>query len=67
MSAMNTTILSCYYSRDQRRRAEVIFRPVHGYEVALYEDDKLIESRALYEHSKQYAEDCAENWAEGII
>ncbi len=64
---MSTTILSTYYSNDQKRMAEVWYRASCGYEVKMYENDEMVDQRALFEHSKQYAEDCAENWVEGII
>ena len=37
------------------------------YIVKMYENGKLIESRSMGEHSKQYAEDCGENWNNGVI
>lgn len=37
------------------------------YIVKMYENEKLIESRSMGEHSKQYAEDCGENWNNGVI
>lgn len=35
--------------------------------VDMYQDGKLIESRALPGKNKHYAEDVAENWENGII
>ena len=48
------------------RRAEVM-KNDQGFYVDMYKEDKLIESRPLYEHSERYAEDCAENYVMGII
>jgi hypothetical protein len=33
----------------------------------MYKDEKLIESRPLYEHSEIYAENAAENYVLGIL
>ena len=35
--------------------------------VNMYEDGKLLESRDLPNKSLRYAEDCAENWENGLI
>ena len=47
-------------------RKAVIVEETH-YVVKMYEGNTLTEERPLYGHSKRYAEDCAENWENGII
>lgn len=37
------------------------------YEVNMYEKNQLIESRPIVGHSLIYAEDCADNWINGVI
>ena len=51
--------------KKENRRA-VIIEETH-YVVKLYVGDELAEERPLYGKSKRYAEDCAENWENGII
>ena len=38
-----------------------------GYEVDLYDNEVLIETRKVHAHSESYAEDVAENWTLGMI
>lgn len=57
--------LSEYISYDERRKA--VIKDQFGYFVELWENGRLVESRDLSYHTKQYAEDCAQNWVEGII
>ena len=38
-----------------------------GFEVDLYEKKKLLETRQLHNHSESYAEDCADNWVQGVF
>jgi|TARA_B100001105_G_C22322840_1_gene413332 hypothetical protein len=52
-------------NKKENRKA-VIEKQTH-YVVKMYVGDKLAEERPLYGHSKRYAEDCAENWENGII
>ena len=47
-------------------RTAVIVEETH-YVVKMYEGDTLIEERPIVGHSKRYAEDCAENWENGVI
>jgi hypothetical protein len=54
------------YSKDQKRHADLVSTQ-NGYEVEMYEDQQQINRQQCWEHSRQYAEDCAENWVEGII
>ena len=51
--------------KKENRRA-VIVEEVH-YVVKMYVGDELAQERPLYGKSKRYAEDCAENWENGII
>ena len=51
--------------KKENRRA-VIIEETH-YVVKLYVGDELAEERPMYGKSKRYAEDCAENWDNGII
>jgi|TARA_B100000809_G_scaffold98087_1_gene96653 hypothetical protein len=50
----------------KENRKAVIVEETH-YVVKMYVGDELAEERPLYGHSKRYAEDCAENWENGII
>ncbi len=54
------------YSKDGRE-AIVQRRLNHGFEVVMLEDSDIKHSVKLYEHTEQYADDCAENWVERII
>ena len=54
------------FREQQTGRKAVIVEETH-YVVRMYEGDTLAEERPLYGHSKRYAEDCAENWENGII
>ena len=49
----------------ENRKAKVKASTV--YVVEMYEDCKLVETRPMYGKSIRYAEDCAENWENGII
>jgi hypothetical protein len=51
--------------KKENRRA-VIVEETH-YVVKMYVGDELAEERPMYGKSKRYAEDCAENWENGII
>ncbi|MDA9992100.1 hypothetical protein N9E03_00290 [bacterium] len=51
--------------RTENRRSEII-EETH-YVVKMYVGDELAEERPMYGKSKRYAEDCAENWNNGII
>ena len=52
------------FKKENRR--EVIVEETH-YVVKMYVGDELAEERPMYGKSKRYAEDCAENWENGII
>ena len=53
------------YSKDNRS-AEV-WKSEDGFEVDLMENGKLLECRQLYSHSESYAENCADNWCQGMF
>ena len=53
------------YAMDERY-AEV-FKSDLGFEVDLYENDILLETREVHDKSEGYAEDVADNWVHGII
>ena len=48
------------------RMAHVMLNEM-GFYVDMYKDEKLIESRPLYEHSEIYAENATENYVLGIL
>jgi len=56
----------CHIFRGNKRIAKV-YKASEGYEVDLYENDVLLKSLIIHEHSEGYAEDCAENWVDGLI
>jgi hypothetical protein len=62
----NNMILSSFYNKQLNRRAEVI-KCDNGYHVRMYTGDVLEEVRDVSDHSIFYAEDCAENFVEGIF
>ena len=49
----------------ENRKAKVKASTV--YVVEMFEGGELVESRPMYGKSIRYAEDCAENWENGII
>ncbi len=51
---------------EAKGRKAVIVEETH-YVVKMYDGDTLIEERPIVGHSKRYAEDCAENWENGVI
>lgn len=57
--------ISEYFSPDGERVAKVV--EDKGWWVELWQNGSVVEYRNLNGHSEQYAQDCAENWAEGII
>lgn len=48
------------------RTAEVVKSP-QGWEVDLYDTGKLLETRAVHNHSEIYAENVAENFVLGVF
>ena len=59
-------ILSSFYNVEKNRRAEII-KCDDGYHVRLYINDILEDVRDVSNYSLRYAEDCAENFVEGIF
>ena len=55
-----------YWSDDKNRKASV-HKNDQGFYVKLSEGGYLREVRRLYNHSEQYAEDCAENFVLGMF
>lgn len=53
------------YWQDERK--SVIRLTNDGFEVDLYENDTLLETRQLHEHSESYAESCAENYVQRVF
>ena len=51
--------------KKENRRSEII-EETH-YVVKMYVGDVLAEERPVYGKSRRYAEDCAENWDNGLI
>ena len=62
---MRTSTEKHFYQRGERTAR--VFEGYEGYFVELYVKDKLIETRNVFGHSEQYAEDLAENWVDEII
>ena len=60
--------VSTYWGDEEfaDRMANVMLNKM-GFYVDMYKDDKLVESRPLYEHSEIYAENAAENYVMGIL
>ena len=57
----------CTRGDTSYRKASVFKEPDGSYTVIMIQDAAIIEERNITGHSKQYAEDCAENWVLGII
>ena len=49
------------------RKASVFKEPDGSFTVIMIQDAAIIEERNIIGHSKQYAEDCAENWVLGVF
>jgi hypothetical protein len=56
-----------YHTYAYENRYAEVFKNDKGFEVELYENDKLVETREVHAHSESYAEDVADNWVQGII
>ena len=59
-------ITFCGDKEHSDRKANVM-RDDQGFFVEFYKNEKLIETRPLYEHSEIYAENAAENFVMGIL
>jgi hypothetical protein len=51
----------------KKEKRTAVIEEVTSYIVKMYVGGELAEERPLYGHSKHYAEDCAENWENGVI
>jgi|TARA_B100000768_G_scaffold180615_1_gene201062 hypothetical protein len=60
------TRTSFHQFSHENRTAEV-WKTSEGFEVDLMENGKLLECRQLYSHSESFAEDCADNWCQGMF
>tara|TARA_B100001939_G_scaffold340346_1_gene348301 strand:- start:2234 stop:2431 length:198 start_codon:yes stop_codon:yes gene_type:complete len=56
-----------YHIFRQGSRSAKVYNTEAGFEVDLYEENELIETREVHDHSERYAEDCAENWVMRIF
>ena len=59
-----SNVISEYMGADRRA---VIRKAQEGFEVDLYLDQLLVETRKVHNHSESYAEDVAENYVEGMF
>ena len=56
-----------YHTFIRDNRKAIVLRNAMGFYVEMYDTDELIETRELYKHAELYAENCAENWVDGVI
>lgn len=56
------TIELTEYVNDEFNRTAVVHKQMDGYLVTLYRGENVVEERACYSKTLQYAEDLAENW-----
>jgi len=64
-----------YHSFQREERKAEVWRDPNGFYVKLYVHNNgphhdywnIVETRKLYNHAEIYAENCAENWVDGII
>jgi hypothetical protein len=56
-----------YHTYQYNNRYAEVFKSSKGFEVDLHEDNKLVETREVWNHSESYAEEVADNWVQGII
>ncbi len=55
------------FTDEERNRKASVHKNEQGFYVKLFEGGFLREVRRLYNHSEQYAEDCAENFVLGVF
>ncbi len=67
MNDMKKKVLGEYHTFIRDNRKAIVLKNANGFYVELYDTDELIETRELYNHSELYAENCAENWVDGIF
>lgn len=63
-----------YHTFIRDNRKAIVLRNAMGFYVELYQRDVshfdnyvMVERRDLYKHAELYAENCAENWVDGVI
>tara|TARA_Y100001938_G_scaffold141196_1_gene210593 strand:- start:103 stop:300 length:198 start_codon:yes stop_codon:yes gene_type:complete len=56
-----------WHSYERGERKALVKRNKKGFFVELYELNRCLEKRKVYNHSESYAENVAENWVDGII
>ncbi len=56
-----------YHTYEKGNRQAIVMKNEEGFYFNLFEENKLIETRQVYNHSEQYAENVAENWVEQIL
>ena len=56
-----------YHEYNRDNRSAKVWKTSEGFEVDLMENNKILECRQLINHSESYAENCAENWVEGMF
>jgi hypothetical protein len=60
--------ISTYWGDNEySNRMANVMKNEKGFYVDMYKNEKLVESRPLYEHSEIYAENAAENFVMGIL
>ena len=59
-----TWIIVSEYEKGDRK--STIYETSEGYAVEVFDKGILKKVHNLYEHTLRYAEDCAENWIEGV-
>jgi len=62
---MTTAIELHTYQRGERKSK--VWKDLEGFYVEFYIGGKLVEKRALYEHSEVYAENAAENFVDEVM
>jgi hypothetical protein len=53
------------YWKDDRKA--IVRLTEEGFEVDLFKNDTLMETRKVHDHSESYAEDVAENYTDGLF
>jgi len=56
-----------YSTYERGNRQAIVMKNEEGFYVNLFEDNKLVETRQVYNHSESYADNLAENWVDQIL
>ena len=56
-----------YSTYERGNRQAIVMKNEEGFYVNLFEDNKLVETREVYNHSESYADNLAENWVDQIL